>query len=76
MKTICRDCEFIHMLFSYLVRMDGKFTNELLQLEENLQFRRGDPDTWLQLILAYSASETFDQIERDFYKVLEIFRGT
>ena len=58
-----------HLLYEYFDRQQIYRENDVIQLANNVQFRKADPLDHLEMIMAQVRSQVTTDISRDVYKL-------
>lgn len=64
-----------HLLYEYFYRQQIYRENDMIQLANNVQFRKADPLDHLEMIMAQVRSQVTTDISRDVYKLVAISKG-
>ncbi len=63
------------MLFEYGIRQLSRYENDVIQLANNVTYRKADPLDHLEMIMAQTRLGTAEKMFSDLQIVLEISRG-
>lgn len=73
MKT---DYEYLtHLLYEYFYRQQIYRDNDVVQLSNNVQFRKADPLDHLEMIMAQVRAQVTADISQDVYRLVAISKG-
>lgn len=64
-----------HLLYEYFYRQQIYRENDLVQLTNNISFRRADALDHLEMIMAQVRAQVTTDISRDVYKLVAISKG-
>ena len=68
--------EFLQqMLLEYCIRQLTRYENDVIQLSNNVAYRKADPLDHLEMIMAQTRLGTAEKIFSDMNIILEISRG-
>ena len=65
----------VMLLYEYFYRQQIYRDNDVIQLSNNVQFRRADPLDHLEMIMAQVQSQVTSDISQDVYKLVAISKG-
>ena len=67
--------QLVVLLYEYCYREQVRCENDLIQLNNNIGFRRADPLDHLEMILALVRLQRTEEISRDIYRLVAISKG-
>lgn len=65
----------VMLLYEYFYRQQIYRDNDVVQLSNNVQFRKADPLDHLEMIMAQVRAQVTTDISRDVYKLVAISKG-
>lgn len=65
----------VTMLLEYLNRQSLRYEGDIVQLQNNVSFRKADALDHLEMIMAQTRSATFDKFASDLHVILAISAG-
>lgn len=65
----------VMLLYEYFYRQQIYRDNDVVQLSNNVQFRKADPLDHLEMIMAQVRAQVTADIGRDVYKLVAISKG-
>ena len=63
------------MLYEYCSRQLSRYEDDVIQLSNNVMYRKADPLDHLEMIMAQTRLGAAEKIFADIYFILEISRG-
>lgn len=62
------------VLYQYMMSKESRYSNDVIQLGNNVCYRKADPLDHLEMIMAQTRLATAQEIFRDIYRVIRIMK--